>query len=49
MGVLDLIKYNMKVLGIENDVYRFPSGIGTTGDKYIERRRNGNACRMRCA
>ena len=36
MGVLDLIKYNMKVLGIENDVYyRFSKWDPNDRDKYI--------------
>ncbi|MEG2625133.1 MAG: threonine--tRNA ligase [Christensenella sp.] len=36
MGVLDLIKYNMKVLGIENDVfYRFSKWDPNDKDKYI--------------
>lgn len=36
MGVLDLIKYNMKVLGIENDVsYRFSKWDPNNRDKYV--------------
>ena len=36
MGVLDLIKYNMKVLGIENDIsYRFSKWDPNNRDKYV--------------